>query len=125
MERKKKARPHIRFYLVLLMFTLETLFLIGLLSCFILIPFVNYIWVPIVFIFLLNCFASIFIINTNVNSGYKISWLIALICLPLGGFILYLMYADKMTTSKMRKLKINPITEELEKGKMDNSLVLN
>lgn len=125
MERKKKARPRIRFYLVLLMFTLETLFLIGLLSCFILIPFVNYIWVPIVFIFVLNCFASIFIINTNVNSGYKISWLIALICLPLGGFILYLMYADKMTTSKMRKLKINPITEELEKGKMDNSLVLN
>ena len=54
MERKKKARPHIRFYLVLLMFTLETLFLIGLLSCFILIPFVNYIWVPIVFIFVFH-----------------------------------------------------------------------
>ncbi len=125
MERKRKARPRIRFYLVLLMFCLETLFFIGFLACIILIPFIKLLWIPVILITLINIILSIFIANTNVNSGYKVSWLVTLLCFPLGGAILYLLYADKITTKKMKQLRFSPINKSLNEGKDDSTQVLN
>ena len=91
MKREKKAKPHIRFYLVLLMFCLETLAFIGLIVGIIVLPLYKYLWIVVFITGFLNILCSIFIANTNVESGFKISWLVVINLFPLGGIILYLL----------------------------------
>lgn len=125
MKREKKAKPHIRFYLVLLMFCLETLAFIGLIIGIIVLPLYKYLWIVVFITILLNIICSIFIANTNVESGFKISWLVVINFVPIGGIILYILYADKITTKRMVKLRFNKINSELDKGLVECSNTLN
>ena len=124
MKRKKKAKPHIRFYLVLLMFCLETLAFISLIVGIIVIPLYKYLWIVVFLGILINLFCSIFIANTSVEAGFKISWLVVINLIPIGGVILYLLYADKITTTRMKKLRFNKINTDLQKGLVDCSTTL-
>ena len=120
MQRKRKATPHIRFYVVALMFCIETLLFVGLFLLFLYAPFpIHYIWIPILVTVIVNAIGATFIVSTKVNSGYKIAWLSVLTIFPLGGFLIYLLYADKITTKRMIKKRFNPINSQLEQGRVD------
>lgn len=124
-QNKKKHRSGFRFYVVLLAFCSETIFIvlfITLLSC---IPFFNeYFWIPLLIYIIVNSLNAIFIISTNVGVGFKISWLASCIIFPVSGLVLYWMYADKVTTKRMKKIRFKAINSELGKGLIVDSEAL-
>ena len=65
---------------------------------------------------------SIYIINKNMNSGYKIAWMLLLLLLPMFGFTLFLMLEGSWYT-KRTKRKMLSITERIKDGLSQNKAV--
>ena len=88
---KKKKNLHIRFFLVLLAFLIETGLFI-----FFLFAFINYesyrtyYLIPLAVIIILNFVLGIFVFNTKVNVDYKLSWIVTILIFPFFGAILYI-----------------------------------
>lgn len=61
--------------------------------------------------------SCIFVINKNMNSGYKIAWILLLLLFPLFGFTLFLMLEGSWFT-KYTKKKMLVITERIKDGLM-------
>jgi len=117
---KKKKVPHIRVYTFALIFLIQIIALIGLI--YLLVTYqalINYIWLPFLILYILDFVVSIFILNSKVESDFKTSWLVVIIIFPYGGVFLYLLFAHKTTTRKMRKLRFNKINYSLISGKID------
>lgn len=115
--KEKKIKPGFRFYIVALIFCIETLFIVSLIVILSVVPFLNkFLWIPLVVYLVINAINAIFLANTNVTSGFKISWLAVTIIFPVAGLIIYWMYADKVTTRRMKKIRFNTINSELGKG---------
>lgn len=122
----KTKRPGFRFYIVLLMFCLETILVICILLLASLFPFaVNYFWIPFLVYIIVNSLNALFIINTNVNTAFRLSWITITIIFPFAGLIIYWLYADKITTKKMKKIRFSTINSELGKGLVIKNDVLN
>ncbi len=57
----------------------------------------------------------VYIINKNMNSGYKLAWLLLLLLLPMFGFTLFIMLEGSWYT-KRTKRKMLTITERIKDG---------
>ena len=69
--------------------------------------FLSAYYVPLFLLFeVLSFFISINIVNRNNNPGFKIAWLIPVLCFPVGGALLYLMFGRSHLNRRNReKLK--------------------
>ncbi len=123
---RKKKNLHLRFFLVLLAFLIETCLFI-----FLLFAFINYesyrfyYLIPLIVIIVLNFILGIFVFNTKVNVDYKLSWLVTILIFPFFGAILYLLFAHKITTKRRKKLMNNNIKKYLKKYKYNDNEFLN
>ncbi len=120
-----KKKPGIRFFIVLLIFLLGSALLISLIALLIILPFRSYLWIAFLVILLIDIITAYFIVNTNVNSGYKIAWLAVCLMIPLGGCIMYFLFADKITNRKLKKLKSKTMKSSLANGREDSTAELN
>lgn len=65
--------------------------------------------------FVLSIICCIYLINKNMNSGYKIAWMLLLLFLPMFGLTLYIMLEGSWYT-KRSKRKMLSITERIKDG---------
>lgn len=90
--------------------------------CLIILPLGEYYAaLPIIFLLIFDIVLSLFIANTRVEADFKISWLVIIIVFPIAGGVLYLLFANKMTTRRMKKKRIN-IIDKLMISQRPNSI---
>lgn len=64
---------------------------------------------------ILSILCCVEVINKNINSGYKISWVLLLLALPMFGLTLYVMLEGSWYTKRTKK-KMLSITERIKDG---------
>ena len=72
---------------------------------------------------MLSVICCIYIINKNINSGYKIAWMLLLLFLPMFGLTLYIMLEGSWYT-KRSKRKMLSITERIKDGLTERENVI-
>lgn len=72
----------------------------------------------------LDLCCGIFIANSDVQVDFKVSWLTVLLCLPYAGAFLYLLYAQKVTTRRLKRKKLSKINIQLRQSVDDTTQVL-
>ena len=123
--RKKRKPSHFRFLVAALVFLIGTIVLVGLFFVLVLIESVGrYFYIPILTIVLIDIICGLFIANSQSQVDFKVSWLTILLCLPLIGAILYLLYAQKITTKGKRALRRNVINKKIKEGRIDSTKIL-
>ena len=123
---KKRKPSHFRFIVAALVFLIGTIVLVGLFFVLILIESIGrYFYIPILTIILIDIICGLFIANSQSQVDFKVSWLAILLCLPLIGAILYLLYAQKITTKGKRALRRNVINKKIKEGRTDSTEILN
>ena len=119
--RKKKKNFHVRFIISALAFLLGTIAIIVALLIFMLYESARvYFVIPVIVLFVLDFVCGIFIANSSVQVDFKVSWLTILLCLPFAGAILYLLFAQKITTKSKKKRRYNVINRLLITGQTDS-----
>jgi cardiolipin synthase len=122
---KKRHGFQFRFWLIALIFIFEILLVIGFVFLLIYSEFAQrLIWIPIVDIFLLDFALGVFIANSKVEASFKISWLAIVFMLPIAGSILYLLFANKMTTKKKKELRYDIINLYMRYTRPNSSEVI-
>lgn len=111
---RKKKNIHIRFWLVLLAFLLETAIVIFLFIAPIILSFsIYYTLIPIIVLILLDFFIGLFIVNSKIETVFKQGWLACVLIFPYIGALVYLMFGHKVTTKRYLKSKNNIIKRSL------------
>lgn len=126
-ERKKRKPSKIRFLIAALVFLIGTLIIIGLFVVPFFIHTTNlrfYFFIPLGILYIFNTIVAIFIFNSKVQINFKLSWLVVVVVFPVGGLVIYMLYANKITTKRMKKLRFNKINLELWAGKVDSEETL-
>jgi len=109
---KKRGSFQPRVLIIALLLIAELLIISGFVALIIYVPFSNqYVWVPSLIIFLFDLILAVFIANSKVEASFKISWLVVVVSMPLMGGIFYFLFANKITTKKMREQRINVVDE--------------
>lgn len=123
--KKKRKNSHLRFIIAALVFLLGTILILALILCLILVEsFGKYFYIPLIILFLLDVICGLFIANSQSQVDFKVSWLAVLLCLPYAGAVLYLLYAQKITTKGKKALRRNIINKKLKEGRLDSSSTL-
>ena len=123
--KKKRKNSHLRFIIAALVFLLGTILILALILCLILIEsFGRFFYIPLIILFLLDVVCGLFIANSQSQVDFKVSWLAVLLCLSYVGAVLYILYAQKITTKGKKALRRNIINKKLKEGRLDSSLVL-
>lgn len=63
----------------------------------------------------------VYIVNSNSNSSYKISWAVLMVVLPLIGCFFYLLFGNKKITNRQKR-KMAPISKLLVTNKIDSDI---
>ena len=119
----------VRFILAILLILIET-------SLVILLTILCTIWIPYFYIalYLTEIFCVLSIINSRDNPDYKIPWLILVLVVPVGGFMIYFMFYNRKLSKKyvkrvnqIREMKINKDVESIfqELNQLDKEVCLN
>lgn len=112
--KKKKKNYHVRFIIAALVFLLGTLALVVPLTLFLLDPdYVASVYVSLIILVCIDFVCSIFILNSGSQVDFKVSWLTVMLCLPYVGAFLYILYAQKITTKRLKKNRLNKISKQL------------
>lgn len=99
-----------------LLFFVQLMLVIAFFVLLVLSPFgTEYYIGSLIVLLLFDSVIGLFIANTKVEASFKISWLVVVICLPFVGGFLYLLFANKITTKKMRRQRINVIEDLMVK----------
>lgn len=116
---KKKRKPStIRFIVAALVFLLGTIIIVGFILALILVDsFTKYFYIPLIILFLLDFICGLFIANSQSQVDFKVSWLTVLLCLPYAGALLYILFAQKITTKGKKTLRRNFVTKKLKEGR--------
>ena len=110
MKRRNGFQP--RVLISLLMFFLQVVLVVTFFVVLVLSPFGTEFYLGgLIVLLLFDCVIGLFIANTKVEASFKISWLVVVICLPFVGGFLYLLFANKITTKKMRKNRFAVIND--------------
>ncbi len=108
------------------MFFLEVALLIALVYFVVTIQlFSDYWYIPFLLLFVIDFVLAVFIMNSRVQVDFKLSWIVVLILLPFGGALIYLLFANKVTTKKKKELRHNKINKYLCSAKVDSTETLN
>lgn len=88
-------------------FIISVLILIQILMIVVPAFFLSTLYIPLLFLFLIIGFIiSISIINRNSSPGFKIAWIIPVLCFPVGGALFYIMFGRRhLNKRNTRKLK--------------------
>lgn len=126
-KHKRKKELHLRFFLVLLAFLIETSLLILLLMSPILFPLYEtsyYFLLVLLALIVVNFVLGTFIVNTKDEIDYKFAWMSVCFIFPVLGPILYLLFAHKVTTKRYKNLKQNRIKKYFLEHKKENNALL-
>lgn len=82
-------------------------------------------YVSLAILLVLDLTCGIFIANSDVQVDFKVSWLTVLLCLPYVGAFLYILFAQKVTTNRLKRRRINKINIQLMESADDTSETLN
>lgn len=119
---KRRNRFQLRVFISALLFLLQVILVISFFIVLILTPFgTEYYIGTLIILLLFDSIIGLFIANTKVEASFKISWLVVVICLPFVGGFLYLLFANKLTTKKMRTQRFAVINDLSVKLKPDCS----
>ena len=102
---------HPRFFLVLGAFLFETTLVILFFLLLFLTDWSDYYVYSSAVLMVLNFIFAIFIVNSQSQINYKVSWLAVILGLPVIGLVLYILYAYKITTRTLKKLEKNPLNQ--------------
>lgn len=110
MKKRNFFQP--RVFISALLFFVQVILFIVFFIVLVVFPFgTQYLFGSMIVLLLFDLVLALFIANTKVEAAFKISWLVIVICMPFVGGFLYLLFANKMTTKKMRKQRINVIND--------------
>jgi cardiolipin synthase A/B len=111
---KRKRVSHIRLYIFGILFLLQLLVVIGFVYLIIIYEwFRAYSYIPIIVLYVLDLCVSLFLINSRTQNDFKNTWLFVIISLPFVGVLLYIMFANKMTSKRMRVKRNDKINNRL------------
>lgn len=85
----------------------------------------DYIYVPTILLLIIDFILGIFILNTKVQVDFKVSWVIVVLIFPFAGAILYILFANKITTKKKKELRFSKLNKFLSSTKCDSTDVIN
>ncbi|MFA6755908.1 MAG: cardiolipin synthase [Bacilli bacterium] len=114
--KKNKRRKDVfypRFWIVLSFFFLEAIIVISFIMLVIYAPLSESPFAILIVLLIYDIILGIFIANTKSEADFKISWLTIVLILPFVGGIIYCLFANKMTTKRMRKNRFNIINNFL------------
>lgn len=83
------------------------------------VAFTTSFYISLIILIVLDLTCGIFIANSEVSVDFKVSWLTVLLCLPYAGAFLYILFAQKVTTGRLKRRRINKINIQLMKGADD------
>ncbi len=123
-KKKKKKKKVIHFpikaFFCALVFFIELLLVILLAYFAITINAVgDYVYIPVILLFIVDFILGIFILNTKVQVDFKLSWVIVVLIFPFAGAILYILFANKITTKKKKELRYSKLNQYLISNKSD------
>lgn len=89
------------------LFIISMLILIQILLIVLPTVFLSTVYVPLFFLFLaVDLFLVLAIVNRNYNPSFKIAWLIPVLCIPIGGALLYILFGrnhlNKKNTERLK-----------------------
>ena len=64
---------------------------------------------------ILSALFCIYVINKNMNSGYKIAWILLLLLLPMFGLTIFLMLEGSLVTLRKKRKMLKKVVNELKK----------
>ena len=111
---------HIRFAIAALAFLLWTVFFVGgIVFLIIYVTDPEWYFIPLILLFAIDFFTALFICNSSSQIDFKVSWLTVLLVLPFAGALLYLLFAQKITTKGKKKKRNNAINRFLWSNRDD------
>ena len=111
---------HIRFAIAALAFLLWTIFFVGgIVFLIIYVTDPEWYFIPLILLFAIDFFTALFICNSSSQIDFKVSWLTVLLVLPFAGALLYLLFAQKITTKGKKKKRNNAINRFLWSNRDD------
>lgn len=120
MKKRKSFQPRIFISAILVIF--EIILIVTFFVLFIIFPLSEYyITIPSILLLIFNFVLGLFIANSKVEADFKISWLFIVLVLPFAGGILYLLFANKMTTKRVKERRINVIDNLMVKLRPDST----
>lgn len=124
--RKVKKNSPVRLLISVLAFFLGTLIIVVPLTLVAVgSAFTISIYISLGILLALDLCCGIFIANSDVQVDFKVSWLTVLLCLPYAGAFLYLLFAQKVTTQRLKRRRLSKINLQLRQSVDDTSKVLN
>jgi len=123
---KRRHGFQLRFWVIALTFLFEIMLIVG----FVLMFFYNeltqqYFWIPVIDFIILDFILGVFIANSKVEASYKITWLTIVFIFPIAGGILYLLFANKMTTKKRKESRYDAINSFMRKTRPNSIETIN
>jgi len=119
MSRKKGSPRRIKVFPIRVVISALFFFLeLAVIVIFVYLSFVEelvsqYWWVAIAILLVFNFFLAIFVLNTKVQEDFKSSWLAVIAMFPIFGCLIYILFANKLTTNRKKKYRFNPINQLL------------
>lgn len=122
---KKRVSFQPRFWISAIIVLVELLCVIAVFVLLIIYPFWNnFMIIPLIILLVLDTVLALFIANSKAEAAFKISWLVIVMVLPFAGAVIYLLFANKITTKKVRQQRINVIDELMIKCRPDSTMEL-
>ncbi len=115
--KRRRKNFHPRMFLVLGAFLLE----LAIVICVVFFLFADdfqqyFIWYVVVFC-IIDVIFALYITNSKVEIDYKLTWLAVVLGVPVVGALLYILFAYKVTTKKLKKIENNRTSRFLRKQK--------
>ncbi|MCB9499047.1 MAG: cardiolipin synthase [Erysipelotrichaceae bacterium] len=119
---KRKRVSHIRLYIFGILFLLQLLAITGFIYLLVLYEsFRAYSYIPIVVIYVIDLVVCLFLVNSRTQNDFKNTWLFTIVALPIVGIILYILFANKMTTKRMRVKRNDKMNNRLAITRIDST----
>ena len=100
---KKRVSFQPRFWISAIIVLVELLCVIAVFVLLIIYPFWNnFMIIPLIILLVLDTVLALFIANSKAEAAFKISWLVIVMVLPFAGAVIYLLFANKITTKKSK-----------------------
>ncbi len=116
-EKRKRKHFHARLFFVAFAFFLQTLLVLGLILLLYFASDEIYAIIGICSVLLLNLIFALFIVNSKSQIDYKMTWVALIAAFPFLGVVLYILFANKVTTKKLERIENNRINRFLRKHK--------
>lgn len=123
MNKRNSFQP--RFWITSLIFILEIFFIFVITILPFYIPvFGQHAWIVFGLLLIYNVGFTLFIVFSKSEANFKISWLALIIAFPFGGGLIYILFANKITTKRLYKKRFDVLNNYMLNTRPDSLLIL-